>query len=221
MTGDDTAATTPEPERDPKTAPGGASCRVRRSYGPSYALAPAQEGGGGPAGSRARAHGNQPDARHQGAPADGGEAHELEPSLQPSLSVAAFPDRAPRRRARNPNQRTHRTTTRLSDAEKTEISAAAKTRAVTVAHFLAVAGLAAARGSVTVDTNEQLDTAIDELAALRAQVSRVGNNLNQIAHIYNAGGQSRPGELHHALTALTRTLARLDDTAESLVKKRT
>ncbi|MEU3793001.1 plasmid mobilization relaxosome protein MobC [Streptomyces fructofermentans] len=108
----------------------------------------------------------------------------------------------------------------MSDTEKTEITAAAKQRAVTVARFLAAAGLAVARGSTTVHTNEQLDAAIDELAALRTAISRVGNNINQIAFVYNAGGQPRPGELDHSLMTLTRVLARVDDTADTLVKKR-
>ncbi|MGW2059007.1 MobC family plasmid mobilization relaxosome protein [Streptomyces sp. NPDC001840] len=170
--------------------------------------------------SRARAHGNQPGARHQGAPAVEGEAAARAPRDQPSPSQPAFPDRAPRRRARNPTERTHKTTTRLSDTEKTEITAAAKQRAVTVARFLASAGLAAARGTTATQTNEQLDTSIDELAALRTALSRIGNNINQIAHVYNAGGQPRPGELDHALAALTRVLARVDDAADSLVKRR-
>jgi hypothetical protein len=214
------AATTSGPQRDPNTAPGGASCRIRRSYGPSYALAPTQEGGGSPAGPRARAHGDQPDSRHQGAPVAGGEADHHDHREQPSPSTPAFPDRKPRRRSRNPSERTRKTTTRLSDTEKAEIVAAAAQRGVTVARFLAAAGLAAARGSTTLHTNEQLDTAIDELAALRTALSRVGNNINQIAYVHNAGGQPRPGELDHALTALTRLLARIDDTADTLVKKR-
>ncbi|WP_127360934.1 MobC family plasmid mobilization relaxosome protein [Actinacidiphila soli] len=220
MTANDPAATMSGPQRDPTTAPDGASCRVRRSYGPSYALAPAPEGGGSPAGPRARAHGDQPDSRHQGAPVAGGEADNRAPREQPSPSPPAFPDRKPRRRTRNPSERTHKTTTRLSDVEKAEITAAAKQRAVTVARFLAAAGLAVARGSTTVHTNEQLDAAIDELAALRTALSRVGNNINQIAFVYNAGGQPRPGELDHALRALTRLLARIDNTADTLVKKR-
>nr|WP_239070080.1 MULTISPECIES: plasmid mobilization relaxosome protein MobC [unclassified Streptomyces] len=57
------------------------------------------------------------------------------------------------------------------------------------------------------------------MAALRAQVSRVGNNINQIAYVYNSAGQVRPGELDQALTTLTRTLARVDDAADSLAKK--
>ncbi|MFE6691003.1 plasmid mobilization relaxosome protein MobC [Streptomyces sp. NPDC057743] len=109
---------------------------------------------------------------------------------------------------------------RLSDTENAEIVAAAAQRGVTVARFLAAAGLAAARASTTLHTNEQLDTAIDELAALRTALSRIGNNINQIAYIYNAGGQPHPSQLDHALTTLTRSLARIDVTADTLVKKR-
>ncbi|WP_405848456.1 MobC family plasmid mobilization relaxosome protein [Streptomyces sp. NBC_01518] len=217
MTANDPVATPDGQQRDLNTAPGGASCRLRRSYGPSYALAPTQEGGGSPVGPRARAHGDRPDDRHQGAPATGGEADQRE---QPSPSTPAFPDRKPRRRSRNPSERTRKTTTRLSDTEKAEITAAAAQRGITVARFLAAAALAAARGSTALHTNEQLDTAIDELAALRTALSRIGNNINQIAHIYNAGGQPRPGELDHALTTLIRLLARIDDAADALVKKR-
>ncbi|MFD8012460.1 plasmid mobilization protein [Streptomyces sp. NPDC058955] len=220
MTTDDPAVTTAGEQRDPTTAPGGASYRVRRSYGPSYALAPAPEGEGSPAGSRARAHGDQPGSWHQGAPVTGGEADRDDHREQPSPSTPAFPDRTPRRRSRNPSERTRKTTTRLSDDEKAEIAAAAAQRNVTVARFLAAAGLAAARGSTTLHTNEQLDTAIDELAALRTALARIGNNINQIAYVHNVGGQPRPGELEHALSVLTRSLGRLDDAANDLVTRR-
>ncbi len=220
MTANDPAATTSGPKRDPNAAPGGASYRVRRSYGLSYALAPAQEGGGSQAGSRARALGNQPGNRHQGAPVTGGEADRDDPREQPGPSTPAFPDRKPRRRSRNPSERTRKTTTRLSDAEKAEIVAAAAQRGITVARFLAAAGLAAARGSTTLHTNERLDMAIDELAALRTALARIGNNINQIAYVHNAGGQPRPGELDHALSMLTGLLGRLDDAANDLVTRR-
>ncbi|MEU3712181.1 plasmid mobilization protein [Streptomyces catenulae] len=134
--------------------------------------------------------------------------------------MPTFPDRTPRRRSRNPSERTRKTTTRLSDAEKAEITAAAKQRGVTVARFLAAASLSAARGTTPVHTNEQLDTAIDELAALRTALARIGNNINQIAYVHNTGGQPRPGDLDHTLTTLLRLLARVDDTADTLVKKR-
>ncbi|MGW3067662.1 MobC family plasmid mobilization relaxosome protein, partial [Streptomyces sp. NPDC001130] len=196
---------------------------VRGQYGravPERGSAGGRAGGGSLASPRARAHGDQPDSRHQGALAEGGEAERHDRREQPSPSAPAFPDRKPHRRSRNPSERTRKTTTRLSDTEKAEIVAAAAQRGVTVARFLATVGLAAARGSTTLHTNEQLDTAIDELAALRTALSRIGNNINQIAYVHNAGGQSRPGELDHALTTLIRLLARIDDTADNLVKKR-
>lgn len=220
MTTVDPAATTGGEQRDPTTAPGGASCRIRRSYGPSHALAPAPEEGGSPAGPRARAHGDQPGTRHQGAPVTGGEADRDDHREQPSPSTPAFPDRKPRRRSRNPSERTRKTTTRLSDTEKAEIAAAAAQRNVTVARFLAAAGLAAARGSTTLHADERLDAAIDELAALRTALARIGNNINQIAYVLNAGGQPRPGELDHALAILLRLMARVDDAADALVRRR-
>ncbi|MFF8743836.1 MobC family plasmid mobilization relaxosome protein [Streptomyces californicus] len=220
MTSDDPAVVTAGQQRDPTTAPGGASYRVRRSYGPSHALAPAQGGGGSPAGPRARAHGDQPGNRYQGAPVTGGEAECDDPRELPSPSTPAFPDRKPRRRTRNASERTRKTTTRLSDTEKAEIADAAAQRGITVARFLAGASLAAARGSTALHTNERWDTAIDELAALRTALARIGNNINQIAYVLNAGGQPRPGELDHALSTLLRLLARVDDAANNLVNRR-
>ncbi|MFG3134307.1 MobC family plasmid mobilization relaxosome protein [Streptomyces tendae] len=221
MTVNDPAANTRGPQRDPTTAPGGASCRIRRSYGPSHALGPAPEDGGGPASPRARAYGDQRGDRHQGAPVTGGEADRDDHREQPCPSTPAFPDRTPRRRRRNPSERTRKTTTRLSDTEHAEIVVAATQRGITVARFLATAGLAAARGSTALHTDERLDTAIDELAALRTALARIGNNINRIAYVLNAGGQPRPAELDHALASLTRLLASVDDAADALVKRRT
>ncbi|MCX5163743.1 MobC family plasmid mobilization relaxosome protein [Streptomyces sp. NBC_00264] len=220
MSANDPAVPTSGQQRDPTTAPGGASYRVRRSYGPSYALAPAPGGGGSPAGPRARAHGDQPGNRHQGAPVTGGEADHDDHREQPSPSTPAFPDRKPRRRTRNPSERTRKTTTRLSDDEKAEIAAAAAQRGITVARFLATAGLTAARGPAAVHRNDRLDAAIDELAALRSALARIGNNINQIAYVLNSGSRPRADELEHALSVLIRLLGRLDDAANDLVTRR-
>ncbi|MFJ7773436.1 plasmid mobilization protein [Streptomyces sp. NPDC097107] len=220
MNTNDPAATPAGQQRDLTTAPGGASYRVRRSYGPSYALAPAQEGGGSPAGPRARAHGDQPGNRHQGAPVTGGEADGPADREHPNPSTPAFPDRKPRRRRRNPSERARKTTTRLSDAEKAEIAEAATERGLTVARFLATAGLSTARGHAAVHSNDQLDSAIDELAASRTALARIGNNINQIAFVRNSGCYPRAGELEHALGALTGLLARVDDAANDLVTRR-
>jgi hypothetical protein len=176
----------------------------------AHALA---QGGEGPAGSRTWACENQPDLRHQGAPQAGHTSdHEPEP---------AFPGRRPRRRPYQPKQRKDSITARYTPQEKAEVTAAAKAANVFPAGFLADAGLAAARGHLPAfRANDQLDQAIDELAALRTQVSRVGNNINQIARVYNTDSQPRPGELHQALAHLVRTLTRIDDAAHAVVHKR-
>ncbi|MGX1268316.1 plasmid mobilization protein [Streptomyces phaeoluteigriseus] len=150
----------------------------------------------------------------------GGETDDPADREQPIASTPAFPDRTPRRRSRNPSERARKTTTRLSDTEKTEITDAATQRGVTVARFLATAGLSAARGHAAVHSNDQLDTAIDELAALRTALARIGNNINQIAFVLNSGGHPRAGELEHALGTLTALLARVDDAANDLVTRR-
>lgn len=175
---------------------------------------------GRPAGPRARAHGDQPGDRHQGAPVTGGEADRDDHREQPSPSTPAFPDRKPRRRTRNPSERTRKTTTRLSDTEEAEIVAAAAQRGVTVARFLATAGLTAAHGPAAVYRNDRLDAAIDELAALRTALARIGNNINQIAYVLNSGSRPRVDELEHALSVLIRLLGRLDDAANDLVNRR-
>ncbi|MDF3291904.1 plasmid mobilization protein [Streptomyces silvisoli] len=110
---------------------------------------------------------------------------------------------------------------RLTADEKSEIVAAARRTGMFPSGFLATAGLAEARGFSTVlHATGQLDTAIDELAALRAQISRVGNNINQIAYIYNSGSQPRPVVLDHTLTRLVHTLTRIDEAAETLARQR-
>ncbi|MEU1906565.1 plasmid mobilization protein [Streptomyces hygroscopicus] len=138
------------------------------------------------------------------------------------MSDATLPARRPRRRAYQPKHREDVIAVRFTANEKNEITAAAARRRVYPSGFLATAGLAAARGSTNpLETNDQLDASIDELAALRAQISRVGNNINQIAYVYNSGGHPRPGQLDHALETLVRTLAQVDAAAHELVQKRT
>lgn len=220
MTTADSADTTPSAEHEAPTATGRASYSRGYPKGISTAHALAHGGEGGAAGSRAGAHENQPELRHQGMPQERGDTYESDADA--SVSDATLPARRPRRRAYQPKHREDVIAVRFTANEKSEITAAAARRRVYPSGFLATAGLAAARGSTTpLETNDQLDAAIDELAALRAQISRVGNNINQIAYVYNSGGHPRPGQLDYALEALVRTLAQVDAAAHELVQKRT
>ncbi|MBA4864046.1 MobC family plasmid mobilization relaxosome protein [Streptomyces sp. PSKA54] len=198
---------------DPPTATGRASYPVRHSYGATNGAVPAQECEDGPVGLRTRAPEDPPAGRHQGAPTS-------EEKAQPAADVPIA--RQPRRRTRAPKPR-HRTqflTVRVNDDEHAEITSAARVRAVTTAHFLATAGLAAARGTTNLEPNEQRDAAVDELAALRAQLARVGNNLNQLARSANSGAIPHPDELTRTLAWLRRVVHRIDQAADTLVTRR-
>lgn len=212
MTGMDRNASTDEPDTERATATGGASYPVRRSYGPPLGPAPAQGDGDEVVVRRTRAPDEPPPSRRDGAPAPG----------RRSKSPAAPPARTPRRRSRNaaPRLRRQKITIRLSVSERAEIAAAARVRAVTVARFLAGAGLAAARGDTAVEPAERRDALIDELTALRAQLARVGNNINQLARLANSGVVPHADGLALALARLRRTTRRIDETADTLVARR-
>ncbi|MER5183274.1 MobC family plasmid mobilization relaxosome protein [Streptomyces sp. NPDC002896] len=139
---------------------------------------------------------------------------------QPAAGVSVV--RQPRRRTRvpKPRQRTQFLTVRVNDDEHAEITSAARVRAVTTARFLAAAGLAAARGTTHLEPNEQRDAAVDELAALRAQLARVGNNLNQLARAANSGAVPHPDELVRTLDWLRRVVRRVDQAADAVVTRR-
>ncbi|WP_213088528.1 MobC family plasmid mobilization relaxosome protein [Streptomyces griseoaurantiacus] len=212
MTGTGKSAPSDRPDADRPTATGGASYPVRRSYGPPLGPDSALGGGDEAVVRRTRAPDKPPPSRRDGAPAPG----------RGSEGPAVPPARSPRRRSRNtaPRQRRQKITIRLSVSERAEIAAAARVRGVTVARFLAGAGLAAARGDTAVEPHERRDALIDELAALRAQLARVGNNINQLARLANSGAVPHTDGLALALARLRRTTRRIDQTADTLVTRR-
>ncbi|MER7701579.1 plasmid mobilization relaxosome protein MobC [Kitasatospora sp. NPDC097605] len=130
-------------------------------------------------------------------------------------------ERRPRRRFHEPQQRQRVLTIRVSTDEQALIRSAAVERAETVARFVANAALTAASHPDTArNPDDQLDRAIDELAAARRQTARVGNNINQIARELNLGGLPHPADLVAALSAVRRAIATVDSTAAGLLKQR-
>ncbi|MFH9351214.1 plasmid mobilization protein [Kitasatospora sp. NPDC017646] len=128
------------------------------------------------------------------------------------------PARRPRRRHRDDQQRAHRIVVRFNEAERDEIAAAASTREQTVARFVATSTLAAARGhSSARDPQDRLDHAVDELAAARAQLARVGNNLNQLTFGLNAAGYVQLAELASTLGVVRAAITVVDSAAAKLV----
>lgn len=99
------------------------------------------------------------------------------------------------RRARQDVQRTERVDVRYSVEEKSEIKAEAQRLGLAGAHFVGALVMAHLHGNYSLpDRRTATDDLIDELAALRTQVARIGTNVNQIAHRLNAGGDPHPGD---------------------------
>lgn len=103
--------------------------------------------------------------------------------------------RVARRRARQNVQRTARVDVRYSVDEKREITAEAQRIGLAGAHFVGAVVMAHLHGDHQLPGGRTpVDDLVDELAALRMQVARIGTNVNQIAHRLNAGGDPRPGD---------------------------
>ena len=207
---------------------GGASKSLRPSYGRPQAQAPAEGGGGGPAGA--------PD--HRAVVAEGG--HDQDPhaasassaigATQPRVqraSAAAAERRKPKRRRRDPvHQKQYRITARFDENERRLLVEQAGAAGLSLAHLIARKALAR-DGGIT-PAEDQLDAAIDELASTRSELSAWGNNLNQIARQLNMGAALPPGPAAAFLTAAKRLLHhdlpaaadRLDEAAHRVAQRR-
>jgi hypothetical protein len=154
--------------------------------------------------------------RHEGVP----EQERVVAGEQPRDPSAGATQRAPYRRANLDAQRSEHVTARFAPHEKHDIQASAKTAHVTMARYIADATMARVRGEITVAAERTVyDDAVDELAAMRAQIARIGNNVNQIARRLNTDGDPHPVDaaiLHRAdrlLTTAHDTVRAIDDAA--------
>lgn len=126
------------------------------------------------------------DDRRQGAPVD--EAA-TEGGLQQSKREGATPPSParPRPRPRKPKQRPA-VSVRLSDSERALAEAGARAANLTLAGFLAQAGLAAARDltgvTAAIADNRHV---LQELFAARRALTQYGNLLNQAVAVLNSG----------------------------------
>ncbi|WP_078874680.1 MULTISPECIES: plasmid mobilization relaxosome protein MobC [Streptomyces] len=187
----------PTTQQEMTTTPATASARYAagpstgRSHGEASAPGVAEAGG------------------HQGVPAEEqpADAETATAVPLPRAAEAAALHRVARRRKPDPNgRREGRVDARYSSEEKADILAKAKSLNVSGAHYVAVVTLAHVHGDLTLPGQRTpLDDYIDELNALRWQVAKIGDNVNQIAKKLNSGGHPYPGD--SALLAQTdRTL---------------
>ncbi|MEU9310279.1 plasmid mobilization relaxosome protein MobC [Streptomyces sp. NPDC048256] len=114
--------------------------------------------------------------RHEGVP----EQERVVAGEQPRDPSVGTTQRAPYRRANLDAQRSEHVTARFAPHEKHDIQSSAKAAHVTMARYIADATMARVRGEITVAAERTVyDDAVDELAAMRAQIARIGNNVNR------------------------------------------
>ncbi|MFI8850304.1 plasmid mobilization relaxosome protein MobC [Streptomyces sp. NPDC053499] len=134
---------------------------------------------------------------HQGAPEEirTSDVDDAAPVALPRAADEAALHRVARRRKREPVQRRERVDVRWSVGEKADILGMAQSLNVAAAHYVGAVVMAHIHGDLTLPGQRtQLDDYIDELNALRAQVARLGNNINQIARRLNSGGDPHLGD---------------------------
>ncbi|MFI9210989.1 plasmid mobilization relaxosome protein MobC [Streptomyces sp. NPDC053253] len=104
--------------------------------------------------------------------------------------------RVARRRARQDVQRRERVDVRYSVDEKQAILAEARRHNLAGAHLVGAIVMAHLNGDISLpEQRTAADDLIDEYAALREQVSRIGRNVNQIAKRLNEGGTTHPMDI--------------------------
>ncbi|MDI3417283.1 plasmid mobilization protein [Streptomyces luteolus] len=148
--------------------------------------------------------------RHEGVP----EQERVGAGKQPPIPTGGAKLRTPHRRANLDAQRSEHVTVRFAPYEKHDVQAAADTEQVTMARYISDATMARVRGEITIAAQRTVyDDAIDELAALRAQIARIGNNVNQIARRLNTDGDP-----HRVDAAILQRAERLLTTAHDTVR---
>jgi len=125
------------------------------------------------------------------------------------------------RRTPNATPRNRQVFVRLSDGEYGDLAAAAHRAQLTTTSFVAEAALTAARNLPSPAdpaagiSRAELAELQRELFAARAEIGRVGNNLNQAAKILNKLGRA-PTWLDETVAHCDATLAHIDDVASEI-----
>lgn len=207
MNTNDSAATSAGQQRDPTTAPGGASCTFRNSS--------AATGGGGVSEGLAPAPERAAEARHQGVPDSGATT---EGGSQPEGQEAARSTPRTRPRMRQSVHRDQVRSVRLTRDELDTVKRAAETVGLKTAGFLADAAVAVAQaqGGPKAWLLDQRGR-VEELMSASAQLARAGNNLNQVARVLNSGGHAE--YVDDAVARVLRAAARIEAAAIEMARR--
>ncbi|GEC07158.1 hypothetical protein SSP24_48130 [Streptomyces spinoverrucosus] len=182
----------------------------------------AASNGVGPSTGRSNADSSAPGVaeeklRREGAPEQEGVGEDAAAEQQPAVVRAADEAalyRVARRRERDDERREKRVDVRYSVDEKSKILAKAKALGIAGAHLVGAVVMAFVNGEAHLpDQRTVYDDVIDEFAALRTQIARIGTNVNQIARRLNSGGDPHPVD-----AAILERAERLLATAQDAVK---
>ena len=120
---------------------------------------------------------------------------------------------------RNDEPRPHRLNLRLGDDERAAIEAGAQLSGLTPTSYAAKMAVAVAMGTLTpipTTTREELR----ELVEARVALTRIGNNLNQIAKALNSGGDVTDDQLRAVLDRVAQAVHRVDDATVVNMRRR-
>ncbi|MFG3071473.1 plasmid mobilization relaxosome protein MobC [[Kitasatospora] papulosa] len=130
--------------------------------------------------------------------------------------------RAARRRARQDVQRKERVDVRYGVDEKQAILAEARRLGLAGAHLVGAIVMAHLNDDLALPAERTAnDDLIDEYAALRTELSRIGTNANQIAHRLNADGDAHPvdsavlAEARQLVAVVKQTITAVDAAADA------
>ncbi|MFD4412504.1 MobC family plasmid mobilization relaxosome protein [Streptomyces sp. NPDC058475] len=130
------------------------------------------------------------------------------------------PRRAARRREREAGgPRATRFKVSYNDDELTIVRAAAERDDTALASWVGTAALAVAKETVVPVSSDTKDV-LQELIRSRGQLRRIGNNVNQIAHVLNADGEVTGEQLRAALSALDAAVRRVDEATLQVMRER-
>ncbi|MGW4812503.1 MobC family plasmid mobilization relaxosome protein [Kitasatospora cineracea] len=125
---------------------------------------------------------------------------------------------ATRRRLRQPVARTNRVCPRFSDPEWSLLQHAARQASLAPGGYAAAATLAAAASSDPNAAVADYRRGVQELMESNRQLGGIGNNLNQVAHFLNAGGQVA-ADLRQLLQRVEASIAAVDDAIAWMVRR--
>ncbi|MFD8703619.1 MobC family plasmid mobilization relaxosome protein [Kitasatospora sp. NPDC059648] len=138
-----------------------------------------------------------------------------EPQQQPSAEAVRT---VTRRRLRQSVPRTNRVCPRFSDTEWALLKRAADRAELAPGGYTAAAVLAAATSSDPNAAVADYRRGIQELMESNRQLGAAGNNLNQLTHYVNAGGQ--PGvELRQLLARVQESIDAVDEAVAWMVRR--